>query len=84
MKICIGGSDGKESTCNEGDLVQSLGWKDPLKMGMATHSSTLAWEIPWTEESDGLQSMASQSPGHNQETNIFTLMLNFQGRQNGT
>ena len=70
MKICIGGSDGKESTCNEGDLVQSLGWKDPLKMGMATHSSTLAWEIPWTEESDGLQSMASQSPGHNRETNI--------------
>ena len=84
MKICIGGSDGKESTCDEGDLVQSLGWKDPLEMGMATQSSTLAWEIPWTEESGGLQPMASQSPGHNRETNIFTLMLNFQGRQNGT
>ena len=37
--------------------VQSLGWKDPLEKGMATHCSILVWEIPWTEESDGLQSM---------------------------
>ena len=36
--------------------VQSLGWEDPLE-DMATHSSILAWRIPWTEESDGLQSM---------------------------
>ena len=35
--------------------VWSLGWEDPLKKGMATHSSILAWEIPWTEESGGLQ-----------------------------
>ena len=34
--------------------VQSLGWEDPLKKEMATHSSILAWEIPWTEEPDGL------------------------------
>ena len=37
--------------------VQSLSWEDPLKKGMATHSSVLAWKIPWTEESDRLQSM---------------------------
>ena len=40
--------------------VQSLGKKDPLKKEMATHSSILAWEIPWTEEPDTLQSMGSQ------------------------
>ena len=44
--------------------VQSLGWKDPLEKGMASHSSILAWRIPWTEEPDGLQSMGSQSVGH--------------------
>ena len=37
--------------------VQSLGWEDPLEKGMATHSSILAWRIPWTEEPDGLQSV---------------------------
>ena len=41
--------------------VQSLGWEDPLEKGMATHSSILAWSIPWTEEPGGLQSMGSQS-----------------------
>ena len=40
--------------------VQSLGWEDPLEKEMATHSSTLAWKIPWTEEPGGLQSMGSQ------------------------
>ena len=44
--------------------VQSLGWEDPLEEGMATHSSILAWEIPWTEEPDGLQSMGSQRVRH--------------------
>ena len=39
--------------------VQSLHWEDPLEKEMAAHSSTLAWEIPWTEEPDGLQSMGS-------------------------
>ena len=37
--------------------VRSLGWEDPLEKGMATHSSILAWRIPWTEEPDRLQSM---------------------------
>ena len=41
--------------------VLSLGEEDPLKKGMATHSSILAWRIPWTEESGGLQSMGSLS-----------------------
>ena len=44
--------------------VQSLGWEDPLEKAMATHSSILAWEIPWTEEPGGLQSMGSQRIGH--------------------
>ena len=41
--------------------VRSLGWEDPLEEDMATHSSILAWRIPWTEEPSGLQSMVSQS-----------------------
>ena len=45
--------------------VQSLGWEDPLEKEMATHSSTLAWEIPWTEEPRRLQSMGLQRLGHN-------------------
>ena len=40
--------------------VQSLGWEDPLEKEMATHSSILAWETPWTERPGGLQSMGSQ------------------------
>ena len=40
--------------------IQSLGEEDPLEKGMATHSSILAWTIPWTEEPGGLQSMGSQ------------------------
>ena len=56
-----GGSDSKESDCNAEDRVQSLGWEDPLQKGMATHYSTHAWRIPWTEYPRGLQSMGSQS-----------------------
>ena len=41
--------------------VQSLGWEDPLEKEMETHSSILAWEILWTEEPGGLQSMGSQN-----------------------
>ena len=44
--------------------VQSLGWEDPPEKGMTTHSSILAWIIPWTEEPGGLQSMRSQRVGH--------------------
>ena len=44
--------------------VRSLGQEDPLEKGMATHSSILAWSIPWIEEPRGLQSMGSQRVGH--------------------
>ena len=44
--------------------VQSLGREDPLEKGMATHSSILAWRIPWTEEPGRLQSVALQRIGH--------------------
>ena len=45
--------------------VQSLGWEDALEKGMATHSSILAWRIPWTEEPGVLQMMGSQKVRHN-------------------
>ena len=45
--------------------VPSLGQEDPLQKRMATHSSILAWRIPWTEEPDGLQSIGLQRVGHN-------------------
>ena len=44
--------------------VRSLDWEDPLEKEMATHSSTLAWKIPWTEELGRLQSSGSQRIGH--------------------
>ena len=44
--------------------VRSLGWEDPLEKEMATHSSTLAWRIQWTEEPGGLQSTGSQRVGY--------------------
>ena len=45
--------------------VQSLGWEDPLEKGMVTHSSILAWRIPWIGEPGKLQSMGSQRVRHN-------------------
>ena len=45
--------------------AQSLGQEDPLEKGMGTHSSVLAWRIPWTEEPSGLHSMGLQRVGHN-------------------
>ena len=44
--------------------IRSLGQEGPLEEDMATHSSTLAWRIPWTEEPGGLQSMGAQRVGH--------------------
>ena len=55
-----GGSVGKESAYNTGDLGWSLGQEDPLEKEMATQSSFLAWEILWTEEPGGLQSMGGK------------------------
>ena len=53
------------------EMVQSLGGEYPLEEGMATHSSILAWRIPRTEETDGLQSMACKESGHNLMTTIY-------------
>ena len=52
-----GGSAGKKSTCNAGDLGSIPGWEDPLEKGKATHSSILAWKIPWTVQSMGSQEL---------------------------
>ena len=60
-----GGASGKKkSTCSVGDVrVQSLSWEDLLEEGMATHSSILAWRVPWTEEPGRLQSIGQQRAG---------------------
>ena len=50
----------KNSSIMQETQVPSLGWEDPLEKGMATHSSILAWRIPWTEEPGRLQSLESQ------------------------
>ena len=52
---------GKNPPAMQETWVQSLGQEDPLEEGMATHSSILAWKIPWTEEAGRPQSMASQT-----------------------
>ena len=61
-RICVtglGGSAGEESACDEETPFQSLGWEDPLEKEMATHSSVLAWRIPWIEEPGRLSSLGS-------------------------
>ena len=55
--------------------VQSLGWEDPLEEGMATHSSILAWKIPWIEELGGLHPMGSQRVRRDRGTNTHTHAL---------
>ena len=60
-----GGSEVKVSACNGGDLGSTLSQEDALDKEMATHSSILAWRIPWAEKPGGLQCMGSQTDGHN-------------------
>ena len=60
----IDSSDGKQSACNAGDRGLIPGSGGSLKKGMSTHSSILAWRIPWREEPGGLQPMGSQRVGH--------------------
>ena len=55
--------------------LHSLGQEDPLEKEMATHSSILAWKIPWLEEAGRLQSMGLQRVGHDGVTNTFTFIL---------
>ena len=59
----------------QGTRVQSLGWKDPLETGIATHSSIPAWRIPWTEGPGGLQSVWPQRDGHDWATHTATPKL---------
>ena len=59
-----GGSAVKESACNAGDQGSIPGWEDALEKEMATHSTILSWEIPWTKETGGLQSTGPQRVGH--------------------
>ena len=73
MSGFLGDSIGKESVYNAEDSGSILGWKEPLKKEMVTHSSTLAWEIPWTEEPGGLQSMGLQRVGHDLATKALTI-----------
>ena len=56
--------------------VQSLGQQDLLEIGMVTHSSILAWRIPWPKEPGGLQSMGSQRVGHDCATNTHFIHFN--------
>ena len=60
MRGFTGGSAVKNLSAMQKTQVQSLGQEDPLEKEMATHSSILAWETPWTEEPGGLQSMGSK------------------------
>ena len=57
--------------------VQSLGWEDPLEKEMATHSSSLAWKIPWTEEPGTLQSMGLKRVGHDWATSLSSFQRLF-------
>ena len=59
-----GGLDGKASAYNAGNPGSVMGWEDLLEKETAPHSNILAWKIPWMEEPGRLQSMGSQSVGH--------------------
>ena len=75
-----GGLEGKVPARNAGDPGSILGQEDPLEKEMATHSSTLAWKIPWTEGPDRLQSMGSQKVRHDWATSLprnFSFFLYF-------
>ena len=80
----LGGSDGQVSACNVGESlpamqetrVQSLGREDSLEKGMATHSSTPAWRIPWREEPAGLQYTGLQRVRHDWEHTHISFVKN--------
>ena len=74
-RACLVAQEVKKLPAVHETWVQSLGQEDTLEKGIATHSSILAWRIPWTEEPGRLQSMESQRVGHDWATNTFTLLL---------
>ena len=64
-KFFPGDSDGKESACHAGDSDSiPTHWEDPVEKGMATHSSILAWRIPWTEQENSMERTAWQAIAH--------------------
>ena len=76
-----GGSVVRNLPAMQETWFQSLGWEDPLEKEVATHSSILAWRIPWTEKPGGLQSRGLQRVGHDlatkeqQQTTIYEHLL---------
>ena len=64
VRSFLGGSDVKNLFAMWEICIQSLGWEGPLEKGMVTHSSVLAWRIPWTEELGRLESMGLQKVRH--------------------
>ena len=77
-----GGASREEPVCQSRrrkTQVQSLGWEDPLEEGLATHSSIVAWRIPWTEEPGRLQSMGSQRVRNNRVTNTQSYLTEGEG-----
>ena len=79
-----GGSVVKNPSAIQEGWVCSLGWENALEEGMAPHSSTLAWEIPWTEEPGGLQSMGSQEQlNHHHSLRLFSSLPSFHFRNLG-
>ena len=82
FRAFLGGSAVKNSPAMQEMQFQSLGWEDPLEEEMATYSSILAWEIPWTEEPGRLQAMGSQKFRHDlatkqQHRDIYIFMYQF-------
>ena len=77
IKIGISSSDGKESVCKADTQVWSLGGEDSLEKRMGIHSSILAWRIPWTQESGGLQSIGLQRVRYDWATKHFHFHNNF-------
>ena len=73
----LNGSEVKNQPAMQGTQVQFLNWEDPLEKGMATHSSILAWRIPWTEEPGGLQSIGLHRVGHDRSDFTHTHMHNW-------
>ena len=74
-KVFPGGSLVKNLRAKQEMWVQSLSWEDPLEKEMATHSSILAWKIPWTVETDGLESRGSQESDMTSELNSSSKRL---------
>ena len=68
----------KNLPANARDAGSIPGWEDPLEKEMATHSSILAWEIPWTEEPSRLQSMGRKEVGHDLATKQQVVTLPFE------